>query len=139
MLFHNVHATILLVDTGIPQTAEEVADIMAAEDAPYQPPLLLDEVLAVLPHVRLVTTLDQRPTDAGIISLLRFSVEEIVAIAGAENLHLDWDEDDLPDDAETDEPSEDVAPAEQDTTDADHDDGGAFAEALRKAMEQGKR
>jgi hypothetical protein len=33
MLFRRVNTTILLVDTGIP-TAEDVADLMAAEDAP---------------------------------------------------------------------------------------------------------
>lgn len=139
MLFRTVQATILLVDTGIPQTAEQVAEIMAAEDAPYQPPLLLNEVLALLPEVQLVGSLDQRPSDPQVVSLVRFSVDDIIAIAGVENLHLNWDEDDdLPDDPEAGEPIDDVAPAEQ-AADDDNGDGGAFAEALRKAMQQGKR
>jgi hypothetical protein len=93
MLFHRVYTTVLLVDTGIP-TAEEVAELMAAEDAPPVPPPTLGEILALLPQLRLVGSLDERDPDPQVVSLLRFGVEDIVALAGAENLHLDWDEDD---------------------------------------------
>ena len=137
MLFFRVHTTILLVDTGIP-TAADVAELMAAEDAPPVPPPTLDEMLAALPQVRPVDSLDERDQSPDVISLLRFGVEDIVALAGAENLHLSWDEEDE-EAEESDAPEEppekpgyayttDEASADQD------DDGGALAAALRKAM-----
>jgi hypothetical protein len=141
MLFFRVYTTILLVDTGIP-TALDVAALMAAEEAPPVAPPTLDEVLATLPQVRLVGSLEDRDQDPAVVGLLRFGVDDIVALAGAENLHLDWDEEDEeePAGAESEE-----AAAEQPgyayTTDEpapdEDDDGGALAEALRKAM-QGK-
>src|SRR5262245_47477738 len=66
MLFHRVYTTILLVDTGIPD-AEEVAQIMAEEDAPPVPPPTLDEVLAQLPQLRLIESLDQRDPNPEIV------------------------------------------------------------------------
>jgi hypothetical protein len=137
MLFHYVYTTILLVDTGIP-TAEQVAELMAAEDAPPTPPPTLDEVLAQLPHVRLIGSLDERDPDPQLIGLLRFSVDEIIALVGAESLHLDWDEDE-----EELEQSEEAAVEEEKpryayTTDASDDmgeeDDNPLAAALRKAM-----
>jgi hypothetical protein len=134
MLFLRVHTTILLVDTGIP-TAADVAELMASEEAPTVAPPTLDEVLATLPHVRLAGALEARDGDPEAISLLRFSVEDIVALAGAENLHLNWDEED---EEAIEEPER---PAYVYTTDEpaaeEQDDAGssALAEALRKAME----
>ena len=137
MLFHRVYTTVLLVDTGIPN-ADQVAELMAAEDAPPVPPPTLDEVLASLPQLRLVSSLDERDPDPQIVSLLRFGVEDIVALAGAENLHLDWDEDDEELDADAAE-----APEEQpryayttDAPEADADeDDNPLAAALKRAMQ----
>lgn len=137
MLFRNVVATILLVDTGIPKTEEDIAEIMAADDAPLDPPPTLAEVLADSPQIKLVESLDERID--GEISLLVFSVEDIVKIAGEENLHLDWDEDEFLE-AEITEPA-DLPPvtSEDNAEGAEDSDGGAFAEALRRAMEQGNK
>jgi len=133
MLFSRVHTTILLVDTGIP-TAEEVAALMASPEAPPVPPPTLDEVLATLPQVRPIATLDERSADPLVVDLLRFSVNDIIALAGAENLHLDWDETD-------EEPLEEAAPApryayttEPPPAEDDDDDGGALGAALRRAL-----
>ncbi len=136
MMFFRVHTTILLVDTGIP-TAADVAALMAAEAAPPVPPPTLDEVLATLPQVRRVHSLDERDPSPEVVNLLRFGVEDIVVLAGAENLHLNWDEED----EEAPEAAEEGAdkPSYAYTTDEpapDEDDaGGALAAALRKAME----
>jgi hypothetical protein len=70
MLFRRVNTTILLVDTGIP-TADDVVEIMAAEDAPPVPPPTLDEVLAILPRVHLAASLDARDPDTEIVNLGR--------------------------------------------------------------------
>ena len=137
MLFFRVRTTILLVDTGIP-TAADVAELMAAEDAPPVPPPTLDEMLAALPQVRPVDSLDERDPSPDVIGLLRFGVEDIVALAGAQNLHLNWDEED----EEAEEPDALDEPPEKPgyayTTDEasgdEDDDGGALAAALRKAM-----
>ena len=131
MLFRTVTATILLVDTGIPKTEADIAAIMAAADAPYAPPPTLDEVLATMPSITVLTSIDEQPANQ--VGLLLVSVETIISIAGAENLHLNWDEDALlPADEEvTEQAAEDSAAGEA------PDAGGAFAEALRKAMNQG--
>ena len=140
MLFPRVYTTALLVDTGIP-TADDVVALMASEDAPPVPPPTLDEVLQLLPQVRLVGSLDERVPDPQIVSLLRFSVEDIVALAGAENLHLDWDEEEL---EETEGPEYEGAEADKpryayttDDAEADTgaDDDNPLAAALRRAME----
>ncbi len=140
MLFPRVYTTALLVDTGIP-TADDIVALMASEDAPPVPPPTLDEVLQLLPQVRLVGSLDERASDPELVSLLRFSVEDIVALAGAENLHLDWDEEEL---EETEGPENEGAEADKPryayTTDdaeadAGADDDNPLAAALRRAME----
>jgi hypothetical protein len=137
MLFFHVRTTILLVDTGIPDAAA-VAELMAAEDAPPMPPPTLDEVLAILPHVRLAASLDERDPSPEVINVLRFSVDDIVALVGAENLHLNWDEEDEELPEETEEPPPDK-PSYTYTTDApaaaDDEDESPLAAALRRAME----
>lgn len=138
MLFRRVNATILLVDTGIP-TADDVAELMASEDAPPDPPPTLDEVLAILPRVHLAASLDARDPDPEIVNLLRFGVDDIIALAGAENLHLNWDEEDEEDQEAIEEPEEPAKPAYAYTTDEpdaeDANDDNPLAAALRKAME----
>lgn len=138
MLYRTVIPAILLVDTGIPKTAEDIAEIMAAEDAPFEPPPTLDDVLADLPQIMRVDSLDQR-TGAE-MALLVFSVEDIVAIAGEENVHLNWDEDELlADDKTAQADVEDSQANDQAPEPSGDDDGGAFAEALRRAMAQGNK
>jgi hypothetical protein len=144
MLFPRVYTTALLVDTGIP-TADDIVALMASEDAPgpegAPPPPTLDEVLQLLPQVRLVGSLDERAPDPEIVSLLRFSVEDIIALAGAENLHLDWDEEELEETegleyegAEADKPRY-AYTTDDAEADAGADDDNPLAAALRRAME----
>jgi hypothetical protein len=139
MLFHRVYTTMLLVDTGIP-TAEQVAELMAAEDAPPVAPPTLDEVLATLPQVRLIDTLDARDPNPEVVNLLRFGVEDIVALAGAENLHLDWDEPDEEEEPDQVDAAEAERPryaytTEETSPDDDADDGNPLAAALKRAMQ----
>jgi hypothetical protein len=138
MLFHRVYTTMLLVDTGIP-TAEQVAALMASEEAPPIPPPTLDEVLSTLPQVRLIGSLDERDADPQVVSLLRFSVEDIVALAGAENLHLDWEEDEADEAEPAEEPEEDrpryAYTTDESGSDEEADEEGPLAAALRRAAE----
>src|SRR5262249_1538181 len=126
-------------DTGIP-TAEDVAGLMAAEDAPPMPPPTLDEVLALLPRVHLARSLDARDPDPEIVNLLRFSVEDIIALAGEEHLHLNWREEEEEEPEVSEEPEEPAKPAyaypTEDPPDSeDKDDDNPLAAALRKAMQ----
>jgi hypothetical protein len=143
MLFPRVSATILLVDTGIPKTQadvtalmEELAQRSETGEAPPYPPPTLDEVLASLPHVHAISSLDEQTFDADVVSLMRFSVDDIIAIAGAENLHLDWDEDEVEEDVpeETEPPR--YAYSTSDEEQPDEEDESPLAAALRKAMQQ---
>ena len=123
-IFPRVRMTILLVDTGIP-TPEEVILTMAASDAPKSPPPTLDDVLEAVPRIRLVTSLDERDANLDIVSLLRLGVADIIALVGAENLHLNWDEE--PDEQPSlPEPSQ-TAYSSDDPSDEDN----PFAVALR--------
>lgn len=99
--YPRVVITILLVDTGIPATVDEVEALMASDRPPPRRPELLSEVLEAVPSLRLVDSLDAQ-LEPGAIGVLRFGVESIIAIAGAENLHLDWEDDD----EEPEEPAE---------------------------------
>lgn len=137
LLRHQVHVTIMLVDTGIPATAAQIDALMAAERPPPRRPELLEEVLTALPVLRLIDSLDERSTDGETIDVLRFTVDDIIALAGAENLALDWDADD----EEPDEPPE-PRPASslyassgggEGETKPDDDDDNPMAAALRKA------
>lgn len=135
LLRHTVRVTILLVDTGIPASAEEVDALMAADRPPPRRPELLSEVLEALPVLRLVDSLDA-PGDGETIDVLRFSVDDIIALAGAENLHLDW----AADDEEPEEPAEPrpasslyASSSDGASSDDDDDDDNPLAAALRKA------
>lgn len=92
LLFPTVYTTILFVDTGVP-TDEDVARLMSSEAPPLVQPETLDTVLHALPHLALVYALDECSTDPETIDLLRFTVDDIIRLAGAENLALDWDAD----------------------------------------------
>jgi hypothetical protein len=147
MLFSRVYTTILLVDTGIPRTPAEAQEQLrqrlenfAARGItprePLEPPPTLDAVLAQLPQLRLVPAPAEIPADGQVVSMLRFAVDDIVALAGAENLHLNWDE-------EEELPEEDEAEAAGGyaySTGGEAEDEGAadednpLAAALRRAM-----
>ncbi|MEI7768566.1 MAG: hypothetical protein WCI67_01280 [Chloroflexales bacterium] len=128
LLRHTVRVTILLVDTGIPASAAEVDAMMASDRPPSRRPELLSEVLSTLPILRLVDSLDAQG-DGETIDVLRFAVDDIVALAGAENLHLDWAADD-------EEPEEDPEPRPASSlyaSSSDDDDDNPLAAAIRKA------
>lgn len=137
LLYPSVAVTILLVDTGIPATAEAIDALMASERPPPRRPELLAEVLEAVPELRLIGDLAEAGDDDGRIAVLRFSVDDIIALAGAENLSLDWEADD----EEPEEPAEprptsslyaSSAPSEA-PEDAEGDDENPMAAALRKA------
>ncbi|MCU0491529.1 MAG: hypothetical protein MUD01_08075 [Chloroflexaceae bacterium] len=134
LLYHRVDVTVLLVDTGIPANAEEVAALMAGPTPPPRPPELLDDVLAALPQLRLIGGLDERSNDGKTIDLVRFSVEDIVAMAGAENLALDWSQDDLIEDYV---PPKNEGPlystGDDEAQSSGDDDDNPLAAALRRA------
>jgi hypothetical protein len=93
LLYPTVHLTILLVDTGIP-SADEVEALMAGPEPPDIPPQTLDEALEDMSHIRQVPTLDECSSEDTMIDLLRFTVDDIIAMVGAENLALEWEADD---------------------------------------------
>lgn len=133
LLYRRVFTTVLLVDTGIPADDAAVAEIMAGPNPPHRPPMTLQAALETLPEVRVIGGLDERSSDPQHTDLLRFSVDDIIALAGRENLSLDWEADDLADDEEP----EPAPAAEAFYTSPDDPDGGdddnPFAAALRKA------
>jgi hypothetical protein len=145
-LFHYVYTTILLVDTGIPKDANEAAEQAAQRaakfpdrDAPDPPPTLAD-VLAQAPTLRLIESLDQARENPETIGILCFDVEQIIALAGAENLHLDWDTEEE-EEEEAPEPelerytfSSSGAPGSSSDDQSDDDDDNPMAAALRKAL-----
>jgi hypothetical protein len=135
MLYARVFTTILLVDTGIP-TAEEVVALMAGPEPPPEPPPTLDEVLHLVPQVQLLASPDEQLVDPETVGLVCFSVDDIVALAGAENLHLDWDETEDEVDEAPDEPPQDSPRFAYSTDDPDEqgDEGGVFGDALRRAL-----
>lgn len=138
LLYPSVAVTILLVDTGIPATAEEVDALMASERPPARRPELLAEVLEAVPELRLVSSLDETGEDDGRIAVLRFGVDAIIEIAGAENLSLDWEADDEePEEPEAPRPASSLYATSEPEAGAADDDAGdddsPLAAALRKA------
>jgi hypothetical protein len=125
-----VTTTILLVDTGIP-TAADVLELMRAPDAPHTPPPTLADVLEAQPKLVLVNHLTEITPGDERVSVIRFSLEQIVALAGDQPLHLDWEADD------DDTPPPPKPPAihtiGDDTPD---DDDNPFAAAMRRALKE---
>jgi hypothetical protein len=141
ILFPRVHTTILLVDTGIPQTPEEAAAQRAEwiarrpdRQPPADPPPTLADVLANLSQVRLVDTLAELPDNPDLVGLIRFTVDDIIALAGAENLHLDWDEEEDEEEDADEEPgaTDQYLYSSESGTDEEEN---PIAAALRKALE----
>lgn len=133
LLYPTVRVTILLVDTGIPASIEEVEALMASDRPPPRRPELLSEVAAAVPELRLVESLEVEP-DAERIDVLRFSVEDIIAIAGAENLSLDWEADDEePEEPDEPRPASSLYATSDEGEENQDDDDNPLAAALRKA------
>lgn len=130
LLYPSVFTTILLVDTGIP-TADEVAALMAGPEAPQTPPPTLDEVLAAQPDIHPVESIAACRQDDQRVDLLRFSVDDIIALAGAENLALDWEADEAI--ADTPPPPPDSGPVYSTEESAGDADESPLAAALRRA------
>jgi hypothetical protein len=137
LLYPLVYATVLLVDTGIPDAAA-LAALMAAPDAPARPPQTLDEVLADLPELHLIPTLEARSRDREGVDLLRFGLDDIIALAGAENLALDWEADEQ-DPEQGDEPQRSTTETLYASSDDEQaEEESPLAAALRKAgMQRG--
>jgi hypothetical protein len=133
--YPTVALTVLLVDTGIPDAAA-VAEIMAGPDPPARPPETLAELLASRPDMQLLADLSAQPDVADGIGVLRFSVDDIVQLAGAENLALDWSDEDE-DIAGSEKPASSRVyssnDAQADDNDDDDDDDNPMAAALRRA------
>jgi hypothetical protein len=133
LLRHTVRVTILLVDTGIPASAAEVDALMVSDRPPSRRPELLAEVLESLPILRLVDSLGAEG-DGEMIDVMRFSVDAIIALAGAENLHLDWAADDEePEEPPEPRPATSLYASSSDEESPDDDDDNPLAAALRKA------
>ncbi|MBC8078108.1 MAG: hypothetical protein H7Y32_18670 [Chloroflexales bacterium] len=133
LLYRKVFTTVLLVDTGIPADDAAVVELIASANPPPRPPMTLQAALETLPEVRTIASLSERSADPDQTDLLRFSVDAIIALAGKENLSLDWDADDLPDDEETEPPpAAETFYSSPDEAD-DSDDDNPLAAALRRA------
>lgn len=131
--YPSVALTVLLVDTGIPDAAA-VAEIMAGPEPPSRPPETFDELLASRPDLHLLEDLAAQADVTEGIGLLRFSVEDIVQLAGAENLALDWSEDeDEFEAAEKPASSQVYSSSDEQSGDDDDDDDNPMAAALRRA------
>ncbi len=130
LLFHRVGVTILLVDTGIPADAAAVDALMNSEQPPPRRPETLAEVLAALPQLQMIPDLSARSSADEHVNLILFSVDDIIALAGAEHLALNWEEDDLFDEADSEPAPETSLFA---SSGDDDDDDNPLAAALRKA------
>lgn len=132
LLFHRVGVTILLVDTGIPVDSAAADALMASDRPPPRRPEPLGEVLAALPQLQRIDDLAARSSSDDQVNLMLFSVDDIIALAGAENLALDWEEDDFYDEADAEAlPEASLFASSGD--DADDEDDNPLAAALRKA------
>lgn len=131
MLFPQVATTIIFVDTGVP-TAEQVAQLMSGPDAPPHPPRTIEQVLENLPHIHRAAGPEELREEQGALNLLLRSVDDIIALVGADALHLDWDAEEEP----AEEPEQDPEEPEPQQAEAEEEDESPLAAALRKAMEQ---
>lgn len=134
LLYPHVATTILSVNTGIP-TEEEVTAMLASPEPPEKPPATLDTFLASHMHINLITSLDERSHDGKTLDLLCFTVDDIIALAGAENLALDWaQDDDIDEVASPSSSNQPVYSTDSNSNEQDSDDSNnALAAALRRA------
>lgn len=125
LAFRAVGATVLFVDTGT-LSAEEQAEIAAAEDAPERLPQTLAQAIAEHSELHQVEGLPDLSSFPAAIELLVLEVEDVIALAGGQPLSLNWDEDEV--DQEVPPP-----PVLFYST-PDDDEDNPFAAALRKAQ-----
>lgn len=128
-----IHSTLLLVDTGI-ITPAEVATRMAEPDAPTYAPVTLDDFVRDHPQTPIITPAEFVP-QSSTTHVVRFTLDDIVALAGddAATLHLDWS-DELEDDEEPAEPLPSTTYHSHDESDDDADN--PLAAAMRRALER---
>lgn len=126
-----VRSTVLFVDTGIP-TPAEIAELMRQEDAPPHPPQTLEQVLDDVAGLRLVASLDEAGAVADQIGVLRFSLDQIIALAGERPLHLNWAADEDEDLPPPPPPARHTIGGDED----DDDDDSPFAAAFRRAQKE---
>lgn len=131
LAFRSVSVTVLLVDTGL-LTADEQAEIVAAEDAPERVPQTLADALAEHPEVRRVESLAALQLFSDAVELVVLSVNDILALADGAPLSLDWDADD-------EEPAPAAPPSSAPLYSTADEEESPFAAALRKAAGSNKR
>lgn len=132
LLLPTVYTTILLVDTGIP-TTDEVAALLNSEEPPERPPETLDEVFDSMPQLVRVSSLDERPADTDTVDVLAFTIDDIIALAGAENLALDWEADDADEEAAPAPAEPTLSYSSEDAPEDERDADNPLAAALRRA------
>lgn len=128
-----IHSTILLVDTGI-ITPAEVTILMAEPDAPTYAPVTLEDFMRDHAQTPIITPAEFTP-HATTTQVVRFTLDDIVALAGDEApaLHLDWS-DELEDDDEPAEPT--PSPTYHSHDESDDDADNPLAAAMRRALER---
>lgn len=131
-IFPLVHATILLVDTSVPVTTEEMSDDVeecgpADEQAPTPP-----SIFETSEMLHQISSLDERSRDGVLIDVCCFSVDDIVALAGDMPLALDWAADDAGEEP-LPRPLTSIAYSSDDDSTADEAADGDIADALRRA------
>jgi len=130
----HVARTLILIDTGI-ISDEAVVALMQSDEAPFHPPATIRSFFAENNHIPLYDSADYQPDRQVAVSVVRFPLADICALAAAHGmeLHLDWsDEDEEPEEVEPPPPTSYTA---HDASD-DNDDDNPFAAALRRAMGQ---
>ena len=130
----HVARTLILIDTGI-ISDEEVVALMQSDEAPFHAPATIRSFFAENNHIPLYDSVDYQPDRQIAVSVVRFPLADICALAEAQGieLHLDWsDEDEDPEEVETPTPTTYTSHDTSDTS----DDDNPFAAALRRAMDQ---
>jgi hypothetical protein len=129
----HVARTLILIDTGI-ISDEEVVALMQSDEAPFHTPATIRSFFTENNHIPLYDSADYQPDRQVAVSVVRFPLVDICALAEAQGmeLHLDWsDEDEEPEEIET--PATTYSSHDQSDT---NDDDNPFAAALRRAMNQ---
>ena len=130
----HVARTLILIDTGIIND-EEVVALMQSDEAPFHAPATIRSFFAENNHIPLYDSADYQPDRQVAVSVVRFPLADICALAEAQGieLHLDWsDEDEEPEEIEAPPPATYTSHDQSDAS----DDDNPFAAALRRAMDQ---
>ena len=129
----HVARTLVLIDTGI-ISDEEVVALMQSDDAPFHAPATIRSFFVENNHMPLYDSVAFQPDRTIDVSVVRFPLADICALAEAHGieLHLDWsDEDEESDIVETPPATTYSSQAQSD----DSDDDNPFAAALRRAID----